>query len=210
MGSCTGTGGRPGARGSRRPRRLKVGARPVHLVDERQARYVEIVGLVPHRFRLWLDARDAAEHHHRAVEHAQRALDLDGEVHVPRRIDEVHIVARAIPGWWPRRPGVSRSRKRVAPGRQFPRASPGLHQQDGLPGRGFSGRCDEIRERLAARPVPVQLPIGAEDQFTGVVDLIRERAIYFSGGEDDPPREDNVPAAMADAVAAAREKPIDG
>jgi len=77
------------------------------------------------------------------------------------------------------------------------------------PGADFQAVVDEIRERLAARPVPVQLPIGAEDQFTGVVDLIRERAIYFSGGEDDPPREDSVPASMADAVAAAREKLIE-
>ncbi len=77
------------------------------------------------------------------------------------------------------------------------------------PGADFQAVVDEIRERLAARPVPVQLPIGAEDQFTGVVDLIRERAIYFSGAEDDPPREDSVPAAMADAVAAAREKLIE-
>jgi elongation factor G len=77
------------------------------------------------------------------------------------------------------------------------------------PGADFQAVVDEIRERLAARPVPVQLPIGAEDQFVGVVDLIRERAIYFSGAEDDPPREDSVPAAMANAVAAAREKLIE-
>jgi elongation factor G len=77
------------------------------------------------------------------------------------------------------------------------------------PGADFQAVVDEIRGRLGAHPVPVQLPIGAEDQFEGVVDLIRERAIYFSGAEDDPPREDNVPAAMADAVAAAREKLIE-
>jgi elongation factor G len=77
------------------------------------------------------------------------------------------------------------------------------------PGADFQAVVDEIRERLAARPVPIQLPIGAEDQFAGVVDLIRERAIYFSGAEDDPPREDSVPAAMADQVAAAREKLIE-
>ena len=77
------------------------------------------------------------------------------------------------------------------------------------PGADFQAVVDEIRERLAARPVPVQLPIGAEDQFAGVVDLIRERAIYFSGAEDDPPREDSVPAAMAEQVAAAREKLIE-
>lgn len=49
------------------------------------------------------------------------------------------------------------------------------------PGADFRAVVEEMRERLGARPVPVQLPIGAEDQFSGVVDLIRERAYYFSG-----------------------------
>jgi elongation factor G len=77
------------------------------------------------------------------------------------------------------------------------------------PGADFQAVVDEIRERLGARPIPIQIPIGAEDQFVGVIDLIRERAIYFSGEEDDPPREDNVPAALTDKVAAAREKLIE-
>src|SRR5881398_1557750 len=48
-------------------------------------------------------------------------------------------------------------------------------------GADFGAAVTEIRERLGARPVPVQLPIGAEDKFVGVVDLIRQRALYFSG-----------------------------
>ncbi len=77
------------------------------------------------------------------------------------------------------------------------------------PGADFQAVVTEIRERLGANPIPIQLPIGAEDQFTGVIDLIRERAFYFSGAEDDDPREDSVPAAMAAEVAAAREKLIE-
>jgi elongation factor G len=77
------------------------------------------------------------------------------------------------------------------------------------PGADFQAVVDEIRTRLGARPVPIQLPIGAEDHFAGVVDLVRERAIYFSGAEDDSPREDNVPSSMAEAVAAARDKLIE-
>jgi elongation factor G len=38
----------------------------------------------------------------------------------------------------------------------------------------------QIKERLGARPVPVQLPIGAEEHFEGVVDLVQMRAIYWS------------------------------
>jgi len=37
----------------------------------------------------------------------------------------------------------------------------------------------QVRERLGANPVPIQLPIGAEEKFEGVVDLIGMRAIYW-------------------------------
>jgi elongation factor G len=41
-------------------------------------------------------------------------------------------------------------------------------------------RCiDQIRSRLRGNPVPIQVPIGAEDKFEGVVDLIRMKAIYW-------------------------------
>jgi elongation factor G len=76
-------------------------------------------------------------------------------------------------------------------------------------GADFAAVVEEIRTRLGARPVPIQLPIGAEDRFVGVVDLINQKALYFSGEETDPPREDSVPAEMADEVAAAREKLIE-
>ncbi len=76
-------------------------------------------------------------------------------------------------------------------------------------GADFGAAVAEIRDRLGARPVPLQLPIGAEDRFAGVVDLVRGKALYFSGDEDEGAREDDVPAAMADEVAAAREKAIE-
>jgi elongation factor G len=41
-------------------------------------------------------------------------------------------------------------------------------------------RCiDQIRARLRGNPVPIQLPVGAEDAFEGVIDLIRMKAIYW-------------------------------
>ena len=64
-------------------------ARPVHLVDERDARDAVAVGLTPDRLGLRLHARDGVEHGDCAVEDAQRALDLDSEVHVPGSIDDV-------------------------------------------------------------------------------------------------------------------------
>jgi elongation factor G len=67
-----------------------------------------------------------------------------------------------------------------------------------------------IRERLAARPVALQLPIGSEDGFGGVVDLLRERAIHWdeeSLGERFEERE--VPAGLRGAVALAREQVVE-
>jgi elongation factor G len=46
-------------------------------------------------------------------------------------------------------------------------------------GADFLRVCDMIRSRLRANPVPIQLPIGAEDAFQGVIDLIRMKAIYW-------------------------------
>ena len=46
-------------------------------------------------------------------------------------------------------------------------------------GADFLRVVDQVRERLGATPVPIQLPIGAEDSFEGVIDLIGQRAIYW-------------------------------
>ncbi len=46
-------------------------------------------------------------------------------------------------------------------------------------GADFLRVVDQVRERLGANPVPIQLPIGAEDNFEGVIDLIGRRAIYW-------------------------------
>ena len=46
-------------------------------------------------------------------------------------------------------------------------------------GANFLRVVEMIRQRLRANPVPIQLPIGAEDDFEGVIDLIRMKAIYW-------------------------------
>ena len=50
-------------------------------------------------------------------------------------------------------------------------------------GADFERVVDQVRERLGSTVVPIQLNIGAEDDFKGVVDLIRMKAIYWN--EDD-------------------------
>ena len=82
---------------------VEVRADPVHLVDVGDARDLVLVGLAPDRLGLGLDAGDRVEQGDRAVEHAQRALDLDREVDVAGRVDDVDAVV--VPGAGRRRGG---------------------------------------------------------------------------------------------------------
>ena len=47
-------------------------------------------------------------------------------------------------------------------------------------GANFLRVCDQVKERLGGNPVPMQIAIGAEDAFEGVVDLISMKAIYWN------------------------------
>jgi len=47
-------------------------------------------------------------------------------------------------------------------------------------GADFYAAVDSIRTRLGAKAVPVQLPIGSEDDFEGVIDLINQRSIIYT------------------------------
>src|SRR5687768_2299119 len=60
---------------------------------------------------------------------------------------------------------------------------------------------DMIRERLGAEPVPIQLPIGIESNFSGVIDLVARRAYTWSADDLNAPAEEgDVPADMMEAV----------
>ena len=74
-------------------------------------------------------------------------------------------------------------------------------------GSDFPHVLEMIRERLGANPLPLQIPIGEAEGFTGVVDVLREKAIYWD--EEDlgsEPREDEIPPAFAETTAEYREK----
>ena len=62
----------------------------------------------------------------------------------------------------------------------------------------------QIRDKLGADAVLMQLPIGKEDNFRGVVDLVRMKALYFDGDKGETVREDDVPADLQDAAETAR------
>ncbi len=79
-------------------------------------------------------------------------------------------------------------------------------------GANFLEVCSQVKERLGANPVPVVLPIGAEDKFIGIVDLIYNRAlIYDETRKAELVNYDyaEIPAEMAEEVKEARAKLIE-
>ncbi|MGH2585610.1 MAG: elongation factor G [Dehalococcoidia bacterium] len=76
-------------------------------------------------------------------------------------------------------------------------------------GADFWRTVEMIVDRLGMKPAVIQLPIGVEAGFQGVVDLVEERAWYFSGERGDKPEERPIPEDLAPAVAEAREKLIE-
>ena len=73
-------------------------------------------------------------------------------------------------------------------------------------GADFRSVVSQLTERLGANPVPLQMTIGAEDEFKGVVDLVKNKAIIWSEADQGMSFEyADVPADMVDEVAEMRE-----
>jgi elongation factor G len=72
-------------------------------------------------------------------------------------------------------------------------------------GADFDRGVQTMIDRLGAHPVPIQLPIGAESEFTGIVDLVRMVAITYKDDLGKDVVEGEIPAELADEAANARE-----
>src|SRR5689334_22650153 len=71
-------------------------------------------------------------------------------------------------------------------------------------GADFAAAVQSMVDRLGAKPVPVQLPIGAEDAFEGVIDLIERKVIRYVDPVGMTWQESEIPADMADEAELAR------
>jgi elongation factor G len=66
-------------------------------------------------------------------------------------------------------------------------------------GADYLSVVSQIKERLGATPVPIQLPIGAEDNFQGVIDLIKMKAINWNNDDQGMTfTYEDIPAEMVD------------
>ena len=77
-------------------------------------------------------------------------------------------------------------------------------------GANFFGVYEDMKKKLGANPVPIQVPIGAEDNFKGVVDLFKMKAIVWEGDELGAKFEEReIPAELVDLAQEWREKMIE-
>jgi elongation factor G len=67
-------------------------------------------------------------------------------------------------------------------------------------GASFERTLNSIEERLGARPLAMQVPIGREEDFVGIVDLLTEQAIFFEDELGSKPRYDAIPENLRDKV----------
>ncbi|MCH7832047.1 MAG: GTP-binding protein, partial [Proteobacteria bacterium] len=72
-------------------------------------------------------------------------------------------------------------------------------------GADFERTVQMITDRLGAIPVPLQLPIGTEDDFDGVIDLVEMRALRYRGDRGQDVVVEEIPADLRESAEAARE-----
>ena len=71
-------------------------------------------------------------------------------------------------------------------------------------GANYERVAAQLKEKLSHHPVRLQVPIGAEDRFQGLIDLIQMKAFYFDGESGEKIREEEIPAEYADKCKADR------
>ena len=70
----------------------------------------------------------------------------------------------------------------------------------GKMGADFSYSLKSIKDRLGVNAKPIEWPIGAEDDFRGVIDLVTKKAIEFDGKPEEDAKEIEIPADLKDLV----------
>jgi elongation factor G len=78
-----------------------------------------------------------------------------------------------------------------------------------ITGADFFNVLSAMRQRLGANAVPIQLPVGAEDSFRGILDLVRMKAVFYHDDLGMQSEETGIPAEMLDLAREHREKMLE-
>ncbi|MGB3653184.1 MAG: elongation factor G [Rivularia sp. (in: cyanobacteria)] len=76
-------------------------------------------------------------------------------------------------------------------------------------GANFYQVYEQVRDRLRANAIPVQLPIGSENEFSGIIDLVKMRAFVYNNDEGTDIEEQDIPEEMQELALEYRTKLIE-
>lgn len=131
-------------------------------------------------------------------------VDFTAEVERSLRVlDGGVVVFDAVAGVQPQSETVWRQADRY----QVPRVC-FINKMDRV-GANFQRTVDMIADRFSSNPVPLQIPIGEEDAFKGVIDLLEEKAMIFSDNDNFTPVEEPIPQEMLESVRSYREQLVE-
>ena len=83
-----------------------------------------------------------------------------------------------------------------------------INKMDKL-GADFAYSVESLRSRLGVRAAAIQWPIGAEDDFTGIIDLIEMKAYHFDGGQNEEAEGIEIPEVLQDTAEVKRSELIE-
>ncbi|MDF7667032.1 elongation factor G [Orbaceae bacterium ESL0727] len=170
------------------------GAATMDWMEQEQERGITITSAATTAF--WSGMSRQFEPHRINIIDTPGHVDFTIEVERSMRVlDGAVMVYCAVGGVQPQSETVWRQANKY----QVPRIA-FVNKMDRM-GANFLRVVEQIKTRLAAVPVPLVLPIGAEDAFTGVVDLIKRKAINWSDADQGVTfTYEDVPAGMVDQV----------
>jgi len=179
------------------------GAAIMDWMEQEQERGITITSAATTCFWKGMDGKHA-EHHINIIDtpgHVDFTIEVERSLRV---LDGACMVYCAVGGVQPQSETVWRQANKYG----VPRLA-FVNKMD-RQGADFFKVYEQMRSRLKANPVPTQIPIGAEEKFEGVVDLLRMKAIYWdeaSQGMKFELRE--IPAALLEKAKEWREKMVE-
>lgn len=179
------------------------GAATMDWMEQEQERGITITSAATTCF--WTGMANNFPEHHINIIDTPGHVDFTIEVERSMRVlDGACMVYCAVGGVQPQSETVWRQANKY----QVPRLA-FVNKMDRV-GADFLKVHDQMRLRLRANPVPLQLPIGAEDNFQGVIDLVKMKAIFWDDATHGVKFDyRDIPADMVEAAEEWREKMVE-
>ncbi len=179
------------------------GAAVMDWMEQEQERGITITSAATTCFWKGMD-QSYPEHHINIIDtpgHVDFTIEVERSMRV---LDGACMVYDAVAGVQPQSETVWRQANKY----RVPRLA-FINKMDRV-GANFFKSYDHIRNRLKGNPVPIQIPIGAEDKFAGVVDLVTMQAIYWDDATQGMKFERReIPAELAAQAKEWREKMVE-